>query len=291
MARSDPLRAAGEPAIRAWVYPGHCIGSVLDENGDIQFGVEETSATGNDGAVETSVTVSFVPPAVSLTAGPRIPLLSLAARVEAGGTLSGGQTLYYAISGCDGEGNEGDLSFIVAAAIVNDDSAVRLTNLSFSPETASFHAYRGNTPAQLFRIASNQPLAAEFVDSGLNKQLIPPADPNFDHANFYWQTRTATRDRRDGPRTQHRRKHQSSNDRESISRNDRHGSHAVVDSVRSGPSRPTAARRSRYRPNGASSQTRAATSSSPRTAGGSAPSRRTAPCYSTSRTGPVRQFT
>ena len=177
-------RRTGYPGLS---LPRPLIGSVLDENGDIQFGVEETSATGNDGALETSVTVSFVPPAVSPTAGPRIPLLSLAARVEAGGTLSGGQTLYYAVSGCDGEGNEGDLSFIVAAAIVNDDSAVRLTSLSFSPETASFHAYRGNTPAQLFRIASNQPLAAEFVDSGLNKQLIPPADPNFDHANFYWR--------------------------------------------------------------------------------------------------------
>ena len=50
----------------------------------------------------------------------------------------------------------------------------------------------GNTPAQLFRIASSQPLAAEFLDTGLSKQLIPPADPNFEHANFYWRLEQQT---------------------------------------------------------------------------------------------------
>jgi hypothetical protein len=46
----------------------------------------------------------------------------------------------------------------------------------------------------LFRIASDQPIVAPdqtlvttFEDSGLDKQLIAPPDPNFDHANFYWR--------------------------------------------------------------------------------------------------------
>ena len=51
----------------------------------------------------------------------------------------------------------------------------------------SFNVYRGSTPAQLFRIASNQAIAAQFTDTGLGKQLIAPLDPNFDHANFYWR--------------------------------------------------------------------------------------------------------
>jgi hypothetical protein len=39
----------------------------------------------------------------------------------------------------------------------------------------------------MYRIASDQPVATQFVDNGLPKQLITPADPNFDHANFYWR--------------------------------------------------------------------------------------------------------
>src|SRR5207248_1502839 len=47
--------------------------------------------------------------------------------------------------------------------------------------------YRGSTPAQLFRIATDQPVAAEFTDTGLPKLAIAPPDANFDHANFYWR--------------------------------------------------------------------------------------------------------
>jgi hypothetical protein len=39
----------------------------------------------------------------------------------------------------------------------------------------------------MLRIASDQAVAASFTDGGLVDQLIPPADPNFDHANFYWR--------------------------------------------------------------------------------------------------------
>jgi hypothetical protein len=40
----------------------------------------------------------------------------------------------------------------------------------------------------MYRIASSQPLAAQFTDTGLPDQLIAPPDPNFDHANFYWRS-------------------------------------------------------------------------------------------------------
>src|ERR1035441_8811252 len=168
--------------------PRPLVGSVLDANGNIQFGLEETATTSSDGTVETSVTVSFVPPAIAVGAGPGMPLLNFSPTVGSGGTLKGGQTLYYAVSGADSAGDESPLSFLVRAAVVNDGSSVTLTSLSFASGTAAFHVYRGKTPALMYRIASNQPLAAQFTDTGLADQLMAPPDSNFDHANFYWRS-------------------------------------------------------------------------------------------------------
>jgi hypothetical protein len=170
--------------------PRPLIGTVLDHNGDVQFGVVESSTASSDGTVETSVSVSFVPPAgpgSSPVAGPGIPLLGLVPMVGTGGTLTGGQTLYYAVSGEDSAGNQSALSFIVRASISSDGSSVTLSGLSFASGTSAFQVYRGATPAELFRIASDQALAGQFTDTGLANQLVAPPDSNFDHANFYWR--------------------------------------------------------------------------------------------------------
>jgi hypothetical protein len=171
--------------------PRPLIGTVLDENGDVEFGVVESTTTSSDGTVEASVSVSFVPPAgagsSSPAAGPGIPLRDLVPTVGTGGTLAGGQTLYYAVSGEDSAGNESGLSFTVRASISSAGSSVTLSGLSFAPGTSVFDVYRGNTPAELFRIASEQALAGQFVDTGFADQLIAPPDSNFDHANFYWR--------------------------------------------------------------------------------------------------------
>jgi hypothetical protein len=47
--------------------------------------------------------------------------------------------------------------------------------------------YRGSTPSQLLRIATNVAVAVQFVDSGAMATLVGPPDYNFDHANFYWR--------------------------------------------------------------------------------------------------------
>jgi hypothetical protein len=167
--------------------PKPLLGSVLDANGNVQFGIAESSVTTSDGTLEEEVTVSFEVPSVPTSQGPPAPLLSLASIVGAGGSLQGGQTVYYGISGEDSAGNEGVLSFLVTALITANNSSVTLSSLSFAPGTSTFNVYRGNTPAELYRIASQQPLAAQFTDTGLPIQLIPPSDPNFDHANFYWR--------------------------------------------------------------------------------------------------------
>src|ERR1017187_1036206 len=167
--------------------PNPLLGTVVDTQGNIQFGIEESTAPPSDGTVQTTLRVGFVAPAVAAGAGPGIPLLSLAATLGTGGSLTGGQTLYYAIAGVDGAGNESLLSFIVRVVTLSDGSSVTLSGLSFSPSTVSFDVYRGSTPAEMFRIASSQAIAGQFTDTGLDKQLIAPLDPNFDHANFYWR--------------------------------------------------------------------------------------------------------
>jgi len=166
--------------------PKPLLGTKLDSNGNIQFGVTESSTTTSDGTSDVAVSVGFDPPATTTAAGPGMPLISLAANVGTGGTLPAG-IFYYAVSGVDASGDEGILSFTVTAVITSGGSTVTLSGLSFAPGTATFNVYRGLTPAQFVRIASNQPLASQFTDNGLANQLVAPPDPNYDHANFYWR--------------------------------------------------------------------------------------------------------
>jgi hypothetical protein len=64
---------------------------------------------------------------------------------------------------------------------------VTLPTLSFPPTVVNFDVYRGPTPAELFRIATNLPIASSYTDVGATASLIGPPDPNYDHANFYWR--------------------------------------------------------------------------------------------------------
>jgi hypothetical protein len=171
--------------------PRPLIGSTIDADGDMQFGVSESDTTSSDGAIDISLSVSFVAPATSSSSGstacPGVPLIDLVPTVGTGGTLPGGETVYYAVSAVDSAGDESALSFIVQAVVPQDDNSVTLTGLSFASGTSGFCVYRGATPANLLRIASNQPVAGTFTDGGRSDELISPPDVNFDHANFYWR--------------------------------------------------------------------------------------------------------
>ncbi len=167
--------------------PRPLIGSVIDSNGNPEFGVVESDTTASDGSVEVDVSLSFVRPAATPATGPGTPLVDIAPQLAAGGTLTAGEMLYYAVSGVDSAGGEGALSFIVRAGVIADGSSVIITGLSFAPGTATFNVYRGATPAELFLIAVNQTIATQFTDTGLAIQPIAPPDPYFDHANFYWR--------------------------------------------------------------------------------------------------------
>src|SRR5581483_2999773 len=106
-----------------------------------------------------------------------------------GGTLAGGQALYYAISAVDANGAEGGLSFVALATVPagGNTNEVTLVNLSFAPAATAFNVYRGANPTQLLRIASNVTITNQFVDTGLTATLEGPADASYDHANFYWR--------------------------------------------------------------------------------------------------------
>ena len=160
------------------------IGSIVDANGQIQFGIEPSAASGGS---DTDVLVSFTPPAATSAVGPGMPLVNLLAAIGTGGTLKAGQALYYAVSGIDSSGQEGPRSFAVQALITADQSSVTISGLSFTAGTASFNVYRGTTPAEFLRVAAAQAISDHFTDTGLAPQLAGPPDPNFDHANFYWR--------------------------------------------------------------------------------------------------------
>jgi len=169
--------------------PRPLLGKTIDSSGNPQYQISERSDNASDGGVNEELTVGFVVPSTTSPGGPGVPMVSLAATIGTGGTLAGGQILYYAVSAVDSAGNESIMSFVVLASIPtgSNTNSVTLTGLSFATGTQAFNLYRGTSSQQMNRIASNQALATSFTDSGLPAQVYAPPDPAFDHANFYWR--------------------------------------------------------------------------------------------------------
>jgi len=170
--------------------PRPLVGSVFDSNGVEQFGISESSSASSDGTVTVNVAVSFSVPAKPIASSAGIPLMGLNPQISTtGGTLQGGQALYYGVIAVDANGAESGISFIAMANVPagTNTNQVTLVSLSFSQAATSFNVYRGPNPTQILRIASAVTIAGQFVDSGLTATLQGPADYNYDHANFYWR--------------------------------------------------------------------------------------------------------
>ncbi len=170
--------------------PRPLLGTILDDAGQPQFGITETSIQSTDGSVSVQLTAEFINPVKAQAAGSGIPLIGLNAQLDTtSGSLSGGQNLYYGVTSITVSGEESALSFLVKAAIPAGTSTnqVTLPSLSFPPGVATFNIYRGPTPSQLLQIGTNLPIASTFTDSGLPAKQAAPPDMNFDHANFYWR--------------------------------------------------------------------------------------------------------
>jgi len=164
-------------------------GTVVDGNDNLQLGITEAEIVSSDGSTEVELTVSFTEPSNQLGVLPA-PLVNMAVAVSSvGGTLPGGETLFYALSAVDSSGGEGPLSFVVQASTETggNTNSVSLSGIGLTSGTSGFHVYRGATPQQLLRIASNLTPATTFTDTGLTPQAVLPPDPQFDHANLYWR--------------------------------------------------------------------------------------------------------
>ena len=170
--------------------PRPLVGSVLDSDGAPQFGISESSEASSDGSVTVNVSAAFSIPDQPTASTAGIPLVGLNPQINSsGGTLAGGQALYYGISAIDANGAESALSFTVMANVpaTTNTNQVTLSSLSFSSSATGFHVYRGANPIQLLRIAENVAVAAQFTDAGATALLKGPPDYNYDHANFYWR--------------------------------------------------------------------------------------------------------
>ncbi|MEN6605596.1 MAG: phage tail protein, partial [Bryobacteraceae bacterium] len=170
--------------------PHPLAGTVVDEYGQVQFEIHEKSKENTDGGMAVALQVGFSAPSNAIRADLAIPTLSLSPTVDAsGGTLPGDQTLYYAVSASDGAGNESSLSFVVRATIpsTGGTNKVTLKGISVGAGSMGFHVYRGKSPMQLARIASDCPIATEFTDHGIANGTDAPPDEHYSHANFYWR--------------------------------------------------------------------------------------------------------
>ena len=170
--------------------PNGILGSELDEFGREQFTVEEHLVGGSDGTILAEVEVGFRAPLSGRSLAATPPFLGLNPQTTTtGGSIAGGQTLYYALTATDADGLESAPSFIVRANVPAGSATNQITlqGLSFNDATVSFSVYRGLLPSRLMRIAAGQTLAPTFTDSGLAEELEGAPDPNYDHANFYWR--------------------------------------------------------------------------------------------------------
>lgn len=170
--------------------PRAIIGVTPDQQGNLQFAVVETSSQAQDGTAILSVNVQFASPPQVPVSAPAAPLVSLTPSISpTGGSIAPDDVSYYALAAVDNAGDESALSFSVQAATGDGPAtySITLQNISLPTNAASLNAYRGPSPAQMVRIATNVAPAETFLDTGLPNLAYLPPDSNYNHANFYWR--------------------------------------------------------------------------------------------------------
>ncbi|MDQ2841575.1 MAG: phage tail protein, partial [Acidobacteriota bacterium] len=180
--------------------PRPLIGTVAhtDSAGQLEFfdfQVQEQIQAQIDGSATDTLTMYFSQPTVPSSNSTNVPLIGLSPIYQTtGGTLSGGENLYYAVTALDAAGNEGPLSFTAPVLMPTgtNTNQVTIVGLSFPQNAVQFNVYRGSTPQELYRITQTpQPVSVQHTDSGANPLSFGPPDPSFDHANFYYRRETA----------------------------------------------------------------------------------------------------
>lgn len=171
--------------------PAPLTGSILNADGSSQFAITESATEDTDSSMNVSLSVGFVAPSKPSAVLTGVPILGLSTQVDGtGGVLDGGKAFYYAITAVDGTGGESGVSFVARGMTAPGPNTNRITlgGISLPSNAVSYHVYRGASPTELLRIASDQPaLNTTFVDDGKQATLLRPPDASFDHANFYWR--------------------------------------------------------------------------------------------------------
>lgn len=186
---SKPLVKSPWGSATASSSPRPLTGSVVDADGFTTMDIAEQADQLTDGAAMIRLAAGFVPPTPPRSPH-AAPVLGLSPEVQqTGGTLLGGVSYYYMITGVDLDGNETRPSTLVRADVPSGSTTnhVALVNLKWSQGLVAFHVYRGPDPFRLLRIASSVALANVFVDPGLLPTAVPLPDENYDGANFYWR--------------------------------------------------------------------------------------------------------
>jgi hypothetical protein len=167
--------------------PRPVLGTTVTASGKTEFAIEESLAEREDGSAAAWISAAFQRPEHPSPSRIRAPFVSLQAAVFAsGGALTGGRTLYYAVSGTGVDGTEGELSLLVRAELPpgGDSFRVRLNGLRFPADAAQMNIYRGENPRDLRRVAAGAAVASTYEDAGLAVTPVPAPDENFDHARF-----------------------------------------------------------------------------------------------------------
>lgn len=130
--------------------------------------ITQSTVVHSDGSTDIQVNVPFIappPPAAQCNAlKPRIAHLSVAVST-AGGSIAGGQNLYYYLSGIDSSGNETIPSDPIEVIIPSgtNTNQVTISGLTpFDPNTNTFNVYRATTGPQGDGLVSNSTPARLF---------------------------------------------------------------------------------------------------------------------------------
>lgn len=166
--------------------PRPLAGPVMGADGHETYEISELGG----GAEWIELSVKYAPAVKPSVRAAAPPVVSLSPVIQSGGgTLSGGRTLYYAVSSVDGQGVESGLSYTVHAGLPGGTEAyaVTLDGIRCAKGSVAMRVYRGRTPGLLRQIAEVTPVANLFQDTGLPEGSHPPPDANFDHARFQWR--------------------------------------------------------------------------------------------------------
>ena len=208
---SDSTGLGRQPGFEVGL-PRPLVGSAFDSDGTQEFGIAESAETASDGTIEVDLSVSFSVPAKPLASTAGIPLVGLNPQINStGGTLMGGQTLYYALSAVDANGAEGGLSFSVMASDTrwheHESGHTWYFELFIQRQLVLCLPGDEPDPAVANRVQLDYRLAIHR--HGMAATLQGPPDYNYDHANFYWRLELQPEEATDYSLAEHRRQQHS----------------------------------------------------------------------------------